>query len=99
MVVLEAPHYILIGLTGFFAVVWSLLSMGIVSVREHELHTEKHAFMDHAEKTIEQTYSYLERIPVENRDAIRAHLHRGELNHALEAARLNHDVYHFFRNY
>jgi hypothetical protein len=99
MVILEAPHYILMGLVGFFAIVWSLLSMGVVRTRSHELHAEKHAFSENAIKTIETTYNYLEQIPIENRDQARAHLHRGELHAALESARLNHDVYHFFKNH
>ncbi|SVC91257.1 uncharacterized protein METZ01_LOCUS344111 [marine metagenome] len=99
MVILEAPHYVLMGLLGFFAIVWSLLSMGVVRTRDHDLHTEKHAFTENAIKTIETTYNYLEQIPIENRDQARAHLHRGELHAALESAQLNHDVYHFFKNH
>ena len=99
MVVLEAPHYVLISLVGFFAVVWALMSMGVVRTREHGLHAEKHAFTENPVKTIEATYTYLEQVPSENRDQARAHLNRGELHAALESARLNHDVYHFFRNH
>jgi len=99
MVVFEAPHYILMGLAGFFAVVWSLISMGVVRTRDHELHTEKNAFTENAVKTIEATYTYLEKIPMANREESRAHLHRGELHRALESAKLNHDVYHFFKNH
>ena len=54
---------------------------------------------ENAIKTIESTYTYLEQVPAENRDQARAHLHRGEIHAALESARLNHDVYHFFRNH
>jgi|TARA_B100001105_G_C22094102_1_gene316254 hypothetical protein len=99
MVILEAPHYVIMGLLGFFAVIWSLMSMGVVRTRDHELHEEKHAFTENAIKTIETTYNYLEQVPTENRDQARSHLHRGELHAALESARLNHDVYHFFRNH
>jgi hypothetical protein len=99
MVILEAPHYVLMGLAGFFAIVWAMLSMGVVRTRDHSLHAEKHAFTENAVKTIEATYVYLEQVPVENRDQARAHLHRGELHAALESARLNHDVFHFFKNH
>ena len=99
MVILETPHYVLMGLVGFFAIVWSLMSMGVVRKRDHELHAEKHAFTENAIKTIESTYNYLEQVPIENRDQARSHLHRGEIHAALESARLNHDVYHFFKNH
>ena len=99
MVILEAPHYVLMGLVGFFALVWSLMSMGVVRTRDHELHSEKNLFTENAVKTIEATYNYLEQIPAENRDQSRAHLHRGEIHAALDSARLNHDVYHFFKNH
>ena len=99
MGIITAPHFVLIAIVGFFAVVWSLVSMGVIKTRDHSLHAEKNAFINNAVKTIEATYTYLEQIPSEHRDQARAHLHRGEINNALESARINHDVYHFFRNY
>tara|TARA_Y100000034_G_C6884383_1_gene405850 strand:- start:1784 stop:2083 length:300 start_codon:yes stop_codon:yes gene_type:complete len=99
MVVLEAPHYILLGVAGFFAIVWALVGMGVVKTRDHSLHKEKHAHLDNATRVIEETYRLMEHIPRENHDGIRAHLHRGEINTALESAKINHDVYHFFRDY
>ena len=40
MVILEASHYILIGVAGFFVIVWALMRMGIVSTRNHDLEKE-----------------------------------------------------------
>ena len=107
MVVLEASHYILIGVAGFFVIVWALMSMGIVSTRNHDLEKEKHAHIDNLSQVISQTYGYLESmndnshsaLSCGNCNVVRAHLHKGEVNRALESAKMHHDVYHFFKDY
>lgn len=96
---LETTTYIFLGLIGCFAVLWALMSMGVVSTRDHDLYTEKEKYIEQAVENIEQTYHYLEDLPHHNRDKIIMHLDRGEVNSALDAARSYHDVYHFFRNY
>jgi len=107
MVVLESSHYVLVGVAGFFAVVWALMTMGVVSTRNHDLHKEKHAHMDNLGRIINETYGYMESINDDSHNAlecsncnvVRAHLHNGQINSAHEAAKMHHDVYHFFRDY
>ena len=40
MGIITAPHFVLIAIVGFFAVVWSLVSMGVIKTRDHSLHAE-----------------------------------------------------------
>lgn len=96
---LETTTYIFLGLVGFFAMLWALLSMGIVSTRDHELYVEKEQYIEQITDRISKTYEYLEDTPFHNRDKVRAHLDRGEVNAAHDLAKAAHDVHFFFRNY
>ena len=96
---LETTTYIFLGLIGFFAVLWAMMSMGVISTRDHNLYTEREKYIEQVVENINQTYHYLEDLPHHNRDKIKMHLDRGEVNQALDVARSYHDVYHFFRNY
>lgn len=96
---LDVTTYIFLGLVGFFAMLWALMSMGVVSTRNHDLYTEKEKYIEQITANIEQAYHYLEDLPHHNRDKIRMHLDNGEVSRALDTARSYHDVYFFFRNY
>jgi len=96
---LETVHYIILGVVAFVGIVWVLSSMGIIKNRASSLRSRKREHMQLAMRNIAQTYSYLENLPEHSRAAVYEHLDNGMINHALDAARSNHDVYHFFKNF
>ena len=105
--VVEPYYYILLALAGSVAVVWTLLSMGVISKKRkmsgladsRSLVRERNAYIKNSRVSIMETYSYLKDVPEGNRDKVRDYLDQGMLSHALESAKAYHDVYHFFKNY
>ena len=97
--ILQPIHYVFLGVTTFATLIWTLGSMGIIKPRNNELYQAKEKHIEEAVRTIEETFSIMEGIPAINRTAIVEHLENGEYNRALGAARVHHDVYHFFQNY
>jgi len=96
---LETVHYIILGVVAFVGIVWVLSSMGIIKRRDAELHKRKRVHMEIAMRNIEEVYGYLDNLPEHSRAAVFEHLDNGMITHALDAARSNHDVYHFFQNF
>ena len=94
-----ANNYVFLGVLGFIAMVWVLSSMGIVRGRDHELFVAKQRHVKQAMDNINQAYGYMESLPTHARAKVIEHLDHGMLNHAVEAARAHHDVYHFFKNF
>ena len=96
---LQPIHYVFLGVTAFATLVWTLVSMGVIKLRDHELYVERERHIHRAVSAIEETYKIMENIPSVNRESIRGHLKNGDINQALEAAQMHHDVYHFFKRY
>jgi len=94
----EPVHYVFLGVATFTALLWTLVSMGTIKLRSNDLHIEKGKHIEGMIRSIEETYSIMESIPTVNHGKIRKHLEDGEINKALEVARVHHDVYHFFKN-
>lgn len=95
----DAAYYAILGVAGFAALGWTLLSMGVIKPRDHSLHVEREKHHEHARHCIDATFEIMEAIPAVNRDNIRSHLDKGEYTRALEVAQIHHDVFHFFKNY
>jgi len=103
----EPYYYILLTLAGSVAVVWTLLSLGVISRKKgkgrlaarRSLVKERNAYITNSRLSIVKTYDYLAGTPETSRDKVREYLDQGMLSHALESARSYHDVYHFFKNY
>jgi len=92
-------HYVVLGVAGCLALLWTLLSMGAIKLRDHSMYTEREKHIEAARHAIEETFHIIEQIPAVNRDNIRDFLDKGEFFRARDEARLHNDVYHFFKNY
>ena len=95
----NANNYVFLGVLGFVAMVWVLSSMGVVKSRNHELYIAKQRHIKQAVTNIDKAYEYMDSLPVHARAKVIEHLDNGMINHAVEAARAHHDVYHFFKNF
>jgi len=96
---LEAIHYIFLGLLGSITILWTLVSMGYVEPRNDELYTRKEGYIESAIHSIENTFEYLADLPPHHRPKVYEHLDEGRLHNAHDAARSHHDVFHFFKNF
>ena len=95
---LDPVQYIFLGVIAMAGLIWALSSMGIIKRRDDELLVAKRRHIEQATRDIEQTYGYLESLPLHTRVTVMQHLDDGRVKHALETAKGNHDVFHFFKN-
>jgi len=97
--VLDPIHYTFLGVAAFATMIWTLVSMGVIRLRDHGLYVERERYIEDAKTKIEETFHIMEHIPAVNHSGVKEHLDNGEINKALEMAKIQHDVFHFFKNY